>query len=103
MNIATRLAAVALLSLPISALAQIAGSEQRSLNQQQRIDQGVRSGELTQREAAKLERGQAHVDRMQTRAARDGVVSAQERERIQSAQNRQSRKIYRQKHDGQRR
>ncbi len=73
----------------------------RNVNQQQRIEQGVDSGQLTNREAGKLERGQARENRMEARAGADGQVSAREQERIQRAENRQSRRIYREKHDAQ--
>ncbi len=75
---------------------------QRNVNQERRIEQGVQSGQLTDREAAKLERGQAHVDRAEAQAGKDGNVGRAEQRRIQSAENRQSRKIHREKHDGQR-
>ena len=73
----------------------------REARQQQRIDQGVASGELTPRETARLERGQAHVQTMEANAKADGVVTPQERGRITHAQNVQSRRIHRQKHDAQ--
>jgi hypothetical protein len=76
---------------------------QRNVNQQQRIEQGVKSGELTNREAAKLERGQARDNRLEARAGADGQVGAGEQRRIQGAENRQSRRIYREKHDAQQR
>jgi hypothetical protein len=74
---------------------------QRNVNQQQRVEQGVQSGSLTTREAGQLERGQANVDRREARAGADGNVSAKEQQRVQSAENRQSKKIYREKHDRQ--
>src|SRR2546423_1097429 len=74
---------------------------QRNVTQQQRIEQGVQSGELTNREAAKLERGQARDNRLEARAGADGKIGAGEQQRIQRAENRQSRKIYREKHDAQ--
>ncbi len=77
------------------------GIDRRAASQEQRIEQGERSGALTPREAAKLERGQAHVQNMETRAKADGVVTAKERRHIRHAQNVQSRKIYREKHDRQ--
>ena len=40
------------------------GVDQRQANQEKRIQQGVASGELTPREAARLERGQDRVDRV---------------------------------------
>jgi hypothetical protein len=74
---------------------------QRNINQQKRIDQGVASGQLTNREAGRLERGQARDNRMEARAGADGHVGAGEQQRIQRAENRQSRRIYREKHDAQ--
>ena len=72
---------------------------QRNVNQQTRIEQGVQSGSLTNREAANLERGQAHVDKMEAKAGADGNVGPKEQKRIQRAENRQSNKIYREKHN----
>ena len=74
---------------------------QRNINQQQRIEQGVKSGSLTNREVSKLERGQARDNAMQYRAGRDGHVGPNEQRRIQSAENAQSGRIYREKHDAQ--
>lgn len=64
-----------------------------------RIINGVQSGELNRHETARLLRGQAHVYRMERRAKADGRVTAWERYRIRHAQNVQSRRIWRQKHD----
>jgi hypothetical protein len=74
---------------------------QRNINQQQRIENGVQNGSLTNREVAKLERGQSHVARKEARAGADGHVGAAEQARIQHAENRQSKRIYREKHDAQ--
>ena len=74
---------------------------QRNINQQQRIQQGVNSGALTQREAGRMERGEAHLNRMEARAGRDGHVGRFEQQRLQHAENRQSGRIFREKHDGQ--
>ena len=76
---------------------------QRDVNQQRRIEQGVRSGELTNREAARLERGQARDNAAQARAGADGKVGPNEQRRLQRQENRQSRRIYREKHDAQQR
>lgn len=89
--------------IPVLAFAQ-AGTpqvDQRQANQARRIDQGVASGSLTPREAARLDRGQQHVDRMEARAKSDGVVTRQERQRLHHAQDVQSRHIAQQKHDRQ--
>ncbi|HXZ54751.1 MAG TPA: hypothetical protein VEH03_04780 [Burkholderiales bacterium] len=74
---------------------------QRNVNQQQRIEQGVKSGQLTNREAGKLENGQARVDRSEARAGANGRVNASEQQRIQKAENQQSKRVYKQKHDKQ--
>jgi hypothetical protein len=74
---------------------------QRNVNQDQRIEQGVKSGQLTNREAGKLEKGQARDDHAEARAGANGRVNANEQQRIQKAENKQSKRIYRQKHDAQ--
>ncbi len=78
-----------------------AGINQRPKNQQQRIRQGVRSGELTRREARRLEREQSRIQHDKRVAKSDGEMTTRERTRIQREQNRASRDIYRQKHDSQ--
>ena len=95
--------AVLFLVLPALAFAQANTPrvDQRQANQEQRIDQGVASGSLTQREANRLDRGQQHVDNMENRAKSDGVVTRGERARLHQAQEVQSRRIYAQKHDRQ--
>jgi uncharacterized membrane protein YebE (DUF533 family) len=91
------------IALPTLAFAQANTPrvDQRQANQEQRIDQGVASGSLTQREANRLERGQQHVDNMENRAKADGVVTRGERARLHQAQDVQSARIHRQKHDRQ--
>ena len=98
-------AAVGTLAASAPALAQNAatpGIDQRQANQERRIDQGVASGELTRREARRLERQQHRIDRAENRAKADGVVTADERRALRHRQNHASRHIYRQKHDAQR-
>jgi uncharacterized membrane protein YebE (DUF533 family) len=56
---------------------------------------------LAGKEAARLEKGHARVDAKEAAAKADGVVTAKERAQLNKAQNKQSRKIYRQKHDKQ--
>jgi hypothetical protein len=73
---------------------------QRDVKQQQRIEQGLKSGQLSTAEAARLERGQAQVDRLQAHALRDGSLSAAEQARLTAAQNRQSLAIHAERHDG---
>jgi hypothetical protein len=74
---------------------------QRNVNQQQRIENGVKNGSLTNHEVSKLERGQAHVDRKEAVAGADGHVGKFEQRSVQRSENRQSGRIFRQKHDAQ--
>ena len=72
---------------------------QRNVNQEKRIEQGAKSGALTNREVGSLERGQAHVDAKEAGAARNGHVSGAEQASIQKSENHQSQRIYRKKHN----
>ena len=108
MNKTTTLLAAALLgafTLPVLAQAPATPNtsriDARQVRQQERIDQGVKSGQLTQKEAARLDKGQERIEKMETRAKADGKVTAKERTGIERAQDRQSRQIAKQKHDGQ--
>jgi len=94
------LAVIAAMVLPLIGSAQ--GINQRERNQQARIRQGVRSGELTRREAGRLEAQQARIRVNEAYARRSGgKFTPRERARIQRQENRSSRNIYRQKHDRQ--
>ena len=74
----------------------------REKRQQERIAQGVKSGELTPKETAKIERKEAKLNREIKRDRADGGgLSPQERAKITRQQNRTSREIYREKHDNQ--
>src|SRR5919197_190212 len=72
-----------------------AGTVQRDVNQQQRIEQGLQSGQLTTREAARLEREESRVERDQARALQDGKLTPAEKARLAREHNRVSRDIYR--------
>ena len=104
MKLKTVAAALLMTAFTLPALAQTTSTpriEQRQANQQQRIDQGVASGALTDKEAARMDKGQTHVQNMENKAAADGKVTMKEKARIEHAQDVQSKRIYRQKHDRQ--
>ncbi|HVR39066.1 MAG TPA: hypothetical protein VMU84_08210, partial [Thermoanaerobaculia bacterium] len=64
-------------------LAQTTGSTvQRDDNQQNRIEQGLQSGELNTREAGRLEHQEATVEKMQSNALKDGSLSDAEKARL---------------------
>lgn len=77
------------------------GIDARQANQEQRIQQGVQSGRLTTQEAARLEKGEARIDKAQARAAADGTVTSNEQKHLAKMTHQESRAIYRQKHDRQ--
>ena len=72
---------------------------QRNVNQQARIEQGVKSGQLSNKEVASLERGQAHVNRAEANAAANGHVGAVEQANVQGKENAQSARVYNKKHN----
>jgi hypothetical protein len=104
---AIALALASLASIPAHAQAAgpaaTPGIDQRQANQEKRIDQGIASGELTRREAHRMNRQQNRVDRAEDRAKADGTVTKAERAKLHTMQDRTSRHIYRQKHDAQQR
>ncbi len=71
----------------------------RQLNQRARIRQGVRSGELTKGEAARLRGKERKIQAEKKIAKSDGVVTPAERHRIKKQENKTSRDIYRLKHN----
>jgi CRISPR/Cas system-associated endoribonuclease Cas2 len=73
--------------------------DQRQANQEARIQQGVKSGELTPKEAAKLEKGQDKVQKMENKAVADGKVTPKEQAKLERAQNKQSKKIAKKKNN----
>lgn len=86
--------AAACLALPL-----FAHASSSDIHQQQRIESGLQSGQLTTREAARLERQEAKIDHAQARALRDGTLTDAEKSRIQTMQHRASQDIHAEKHD----
>lgn len=71
----------------------------RQHEQQKRIRQGVRSGELTKGETKNIEKDERGI-RQEERAARaDGTVTPEERKDINKDLNKTNRRIYRAKHN----
>ncbi len=107
MNLQSTLLATFLALASSAALAQPAdpaatpGVDKRQAVQEQRIEQGKASGELTAREARRLERQQKGVAKAEAHAKADGTVTAQERKRLHQLQDGTSQRIHRQKHDAQ--
>ncbi len=98
-GIVFRNAAIATLAFALASSA--ATINQRRENQQDRIAQGVKSGQLTARETARLETRETRLNRRirTDRARNDGHLTTGERAGINRAQNRLSNSIYRDKHN----
>lgn len=77
---------------------------ERRQRQQERIAQGVRSGQMSPSEAARTEGREQNINRQNAadRRANGGKLTPQERRNINRKQNRASRQIEREKHNGQR-
>jgi hypothetical protein len=75
---------------------------QRRENQQDRIAQGVKSGQLTAGETAKLENQQKGINKQVAadRKANGGTLTASEKKQINKEQNGASKNIYNKKHNG---
>lgn len=77
----------------------------RKYNQQRRIRQGDRSGQLTRGETRHLEK-QEHAINHEERDMRrqdNGKLTAQDRKTLRKQQNQESKRIYRDKHNARRR
>ena len=99
MNTRIILAILAAAALPVAAQTETPRVDQRQANQEARIQQGVQSGQLTNKETARLEKGQAKVQKIETKAKADGQVTQKERAKLAKAQDKQSKKIYKKKHN----
>lgn len=60
------------------------GIDNRQLNISQRIDEGVRLGHITQREARRLQVRERNIARHEAAYKRDGVVTPQERRQLRN-------------------
>jgi hypothetical protein len=106
----TKLALIASLTLaPAAIFAQTTPTpgkhdydiNQRKENQQDRVAQGVRSGQLTAGETSRLEHQEAGINREERgmRAQDNGHLTKSDRATLHQQQNQESRRIYRDKHN----
>ena len=93
-------------SQPISAADRSAGSHynpnNREANQDQRIANGLRSGQMTSGEGARADRTQSAIDQQvhNDRVDNGGKLTSQERQQVNGEQNAASKQIYNEKHNG---
>ena len=97
-NVILAIAAAAALAATLPADQKIAA---RKENQQDRIAQGVKSGQLTAGETAKLETKEARVNKeiRTDRAANGGKLTGAEKAQVNHQQNKMSKAIYKDKHN----
>jgi hypothetical protein len=77
------------------------GIDKRLDNQERRIQRGEKTGQLTEREAGRLERRQDKIQGDLDTAKADGAVTRNERAKLHRELNRSSAAIAREKHDRQ--
>jgi hypothetical protein len=75
------------------------GIQKREQNQEKRIQQGVKSGQLTPKEAGRLEAQQTKIKQDEERMKADGTLTKAERRKLKREQDRASGNIYRKKHN----
>ena len=76
-------------------------TKKRQTRQHKRIKQGAQSGSLTKREGKRLVKGQKKINKYKKYAKSDGNITKRERVKMERMQNKQSRKIYKAKHNDQ--
>jgi hypothetical protein len=102
MKLLTKSAAVLIVLLFTgTAFAHSPGINKRQHNQQKRIFQGIRSGELTKREVYRLGNEQRRIAKKERIFKADGKLTRRERAILQHDLNHASGHIYREKHDRQ--
>jgi Skp family chaperone for outer membrane proteins len=79
------------------------GVNARQHHQHARVQQGVRSGELTRPEAHRAREGQRDIRQLERAYKSDGTLTRAERTDLHREQSQASRQIRRQKHDQQER
>jgi hypothetical protein len=72
---------------------------QRQRNEQRRINQGIRNGELSKNETRHLLADEKDIRKDKRMAKADGHVTTAERRQLRRDENRTSRAIYRDKHN----
>lgn len=114
MNLKTALLTAAIVLSPVAIYAQTTTTapapttapkptiNQRKENQQDRIAQGVKSGQLTAGETSRLEHQEAGINKEERgmKAQDNGHLTRQDRKTLRTQQNQESKRIYRDKHNG---
>lgn len=100
---------MAVLLLTLGANSAWAGSDdtyradRRESQQMDRIEQGVRQGDITKREAEELLTQQRHIQNYEKNIKEDGKVTLRERMQLEQKQDKANRRIAEERSDAQRR
>ena len=81
------------------AIVAISATSVAQTTQRERIKQGVKSGEITKTEAAKIAKERQDILQTKAVAKADGIVTAEEKKIIKKERKQASRTIYRKKHN----
>lgn len=95
----TKFLIIALFALGLGITNADAQVRQGARNQHHRIKQGVKSGELTRAETLNLRKDQKDLRHDARLAKSDGKVTRKERKILRKEHRKDSRKIYRKKHN----
>ena len=87
------LGGLVLSGLPALAQPQGADLDNRIIHQQQRIQQGMNSGQLTPKEFKRLEKRLAHIQRLEAKMRSDGILTPQEHYQLQRELDQNSRAL----------
>ena len=91
--------AFALSSAAFAESAAMRNGDNRQARQEMRIQKGVQSGQLTAKEASKLEQRQQKIEQAEDAARADGTVTAKERRKLHRMQDRAGKEISRKNHN----
>ncbi len=105
-----RVMMIATLALSLASFAGVASAQDfggpamrvdvRARNQEQRIREGWRRGQLTPAEYRRLQMGERRIRMFERRARADGRLTPAERVRLAQMENRQNQLIWRFRHNG---
>jgi hypothetical protein len=113
MNVKSALLTTAIVLSPVAIYAQTTTPppapkqtiNQRKVDQQERIGNGVKSGQLTAGETSHLEHQEAGINKEERgmKAQDNGHLTKQDRKTLRTQQNQESKRIYRDKHNAKKR
>lgn len=93
------LASTLAIGLLFAAQAEAGRADRRQDRQGARIEKGLTSDSINDKEAARLKRRQGRIEKAEQKAMSDGELSGREKAKIEKMQDHQSKSIFRAKHN----